>query len=257
MFHPGISGNTRGRPRRSLSGRAQVPVPSVPPPVTSSVLSPPSAPPPSSILSLTCYSLLLIPSPCPPASSFNIRRHPSTGKCSQLERRAGTPDFAAFHHGPLQLTHVSPSIHIVPVPPSSFSLQPSAFILFPFPSSVHTRVHFKRSNVSHSRTLELPLSLVIIVINSPAPRKEPRNKDIKKSQHILQQQLAMNANATKNPAQALTRSASDRPISLVITRKRLDKPLLFRCVSASVYEGLLSLFLLALNRNQTWNDRHV
>lgn len=68
----------------------------------------------------------------------------------------------------------------------------------------------------------------------------------------------MNANATKNPAQALTRSASDRLISLVILmRKRLDKPLLFRCVSASVYEGLLSLFLLALNRNQTCNDRHV
>ena len=56
MFPPGISGNTRGRPRRSLSGRAQVPVPSVPPPVTSSVLSTP----PSSILSLTCYLLLLI-----------------------------------------------------------------------------------------------------------------------------------------------------------------------------------------------------
>ena len=56
----------------------------------------------------------------------------------------------------------------------------------------------------------------------------------------------MNTNAKQRSARALTCSASDRLINLVITRKRLDKTLLFLSASASVYEGLLSLFLSLL-----------
>ena len=115
----------------------------------------------------------------------------------------------------------------LPVPavfrlPSSFILLPSSLHPFP-PSSVLFLPSFTNAIVYKIIVYRL-FSLLLIPRH---PRTESRNKDITTSQHLLQQQLAMKKNDTPNPAQALIHSASNRLISLVITRKRLDKPLIF------------------------------
>ena len=198
MFQPGISGNPRGRPRGSLSGRAQVlavldrilsqecnqqvifdalekelpadpsrffrntvvplipraaldapasdalddgqpldrhpqstptpvpPVPSVPSIPPPSALPPPSVPPSSSILSLTCYLLLLIPFALKPAVLLPTARPLQT----------------------LTLSHAHTSHTLTAAP--SYS-QP--------------RVHIKHSNVSHARSGPV-LPLLFVGINS-------------------------------------------------------------------------------------------